>query len=81
MTKEEIIESMTNDEVAIVTIGVLDKGEKEFYSYGYKAEELDPKNYYYEIGSISKTLQPALIIPLATIFLSLKSMTILALEN
>lgn len=62
MSSSDMIEYTTNDvQDALLTVGIIQNGKMSFTVYGENGTILEPKEYTYEIGSITKTFTTALL--------------------
>lgn len=62
MSSDEMIAYTTNDqEDAFISVGIINKGQISFTVYGKNGMVLAPKEYTYEIGSITKTFTTSLL--------------------
>jgi CubicO group peptidase (beta-lactamase class C family) len=62
MSSAEMIAYTTNDvEYAIITIGIISQGQVSYTVYGENGMVMEPKEYTYEIGSITKTFTTSLL--------------------
>ena len=62
MSSDEMIAYTTKDvEDAVITVGIIQNGSMSYTVYGKSGMVLEPKEYTYEIGSITKTFTTALL--------------------
>jgi CubicO group peptidase (beta-lactamase class C family) len=62
MSSDEMIEYTTNGmKDAVITVGIINNGETSYKVYGENGTVLAPKEYTYEIGSITKTFTTSLL--------------------
>lgn len=50
-----------NKEKAVITVGIIQNGEKHYMVYGENGVELEGKEHIYEIGSITKTVTASMV--------------------
>lgn len=58
---EMIAETTRNNGAAIITVGIIQNGEKQVKIYGKNGQVLPPVEHVYEIGSITKTFTTSLL--------------------
>lgn len=62
LSYQEALEYTTKEnKEAVITVGIIKKGESSYTVYGENKEELPRKIHTYEIGSLTKTITSALI--------------------
>lgn len=62
MTFEEMLGYTTKDNKdAVITVGIIQNGKMSYNMYGVNGTILQPKEYTYEIGSITKTFTTSLL--------------------
>jgi len=62
MSSDEMIAYTTkNNKNAVITVGIIQNGEVTYTVYGENGSILNPKEYVYEIGSITKTFTTSLL--------------------